>query len=366
MSGFRPPLIFAIRSNGSSNPDFTRLFLPPNLFPQEAAREGPATRGEVDSGEAPATRVESGSGEAPAVESGSREGEGSSSASTPPLLPRLPQFSGLPGSGEPPRLAQRSSESIPVRIPAFLRGEPTGSGTIPRFPLPTFRRVSSDTPPPPPPPLTSVSLPNLLSSMLDPNSELPNFPSFLSALAGQSGIPPPTSREETDEQLAERLQNEEYLRSVMNDDDTDTEDDMSEESEPVESRGPREEMDDEIRQRFEEANAMAENLLQHLMNSTGVSAAVFMGGPGGTYESLMRLDELFPPVNKSASDETLARLPEIKCAETGKACSICLTDFELNEKCCQLPKCQHIFHSECVKTWLKVNRVCPVCRTEVE
>ena len=87
---------------------------------------------------------------------------------------------------------------------------------------------------------------------------------------------------------------------------------------------------------------------------------------GNTYETLLRLNEMFPPVNRSVKDETLETLPEVKCQETGKACSICLTDFELDETCLQLPKCGHLFHGECVKTWLKINKVCPTCRKDVE
>ena len=85
-----------------------------------------------------------------------------------------------------------------------------------------------------------------------------------------------------------------------------------------------------------------------------------------SYEALMRLNEMFPPVNRSIKDETLEALPEVKCTETGKACSICLTDFEMDEMCLQLPKCGHLFHGICVKTWLKINKVCPTCRKDVE
>lgn len=43
-------------------------------------------------------------------------------------------------------------------------------------------------------------------------------------------------------------------------------------------------------------------------------------------------------------------------------CSICLdSDDNINETKCKL-LCDHIFHSKCIKTWLKQNFTCPYCR----
>lgn len=71
-------------------------------------------------------------------------------------------------------------------------------------------------------------------------------------------------------------------------------------------------------------------------------------------------------------------------------CGICLTEYEevvfaspLNltllqgEELRTLPQCMHAFHKECIGThavykwmtfvdhWLKINKVCPVCRAEL-
>jgi len=46
-------------------------------------------------------------------------------------------------------------------------------------------------------------------------------------------------------------------------------------------------------------------------------------------------------------------------------CSVCLDDFEVGDELSwsrQL-KCQHVFHSECLTSWLMKNVDCPVCRT---
>ena len=42
-------------------------------------------------------------------------------------------------------------------------------------------------------------------------------------------------------------------------------------------------------------------------------------------------------------------------------CSICLE--KINDKCNNLKlKCAHIFHNDCINTWLNTNNKCPLCR----
>ncbi|KAK7401830.1 hypothetical protein VNO78_13626 [Psophocarpus tetragonolobus] len=43
-------------------------------------------------------------------------------------------------------------------------------------------------------------------------------------------------------------------------------------------------------------------------------------------------------------------------------CVICLESFITGESCQILPPCNHLFHSYCIKHWLKDNVTCPVCR----
>ncbi|CAN8269711.1 unnamed protein product [Cochlearia groenlandica] len=44
-------------------------------------------------------------------------------------------------------------------------------------------------------------------------------------------------------------------------------------------------------------------------------------------------------------------------------CSVCLSEFEDNERLRLLPKCKHAFHVSCIDTWLKSHSNCPLCRT---
>ena len=73
----------------------------------------------------------------------------------------------------------------------------------------------------------------------------------------------------------------------------------------------------------------------------------------------------------SVKKEFLDSLKEIEMKEENITCSLCLEDFQLNEKCICLP-CKdnpHYFHAgndDCpgIFEWLKKSNTCPVCRHE--
>ena len=47
--------------------------------------------------------------------------------------------------------------------------------------------------------------------------------------------------------------------------------------------------------------------------------------------------------------------------KAGDPCSICHTEFAVDEEVSQLP-CEHCFHESCIKPWLEVQNTCPICR----
>lgn len=50
--------------------------------------------------------------------------------------------------------------------------------------------------------------------------------------------------------------------------------------------------------------------------------------------------------------------------EEGDKCAICLGEYEEGEDVKTLP-CFHMFHTECVDRWLKVNKICPFCKQSI-
>ncbi|CAH9145401.1 unnamed protein product [Cuscuta epithymum] len=50
----------------------------------------------------------------------------------------------------------------------------------------------------------------------------------------------------------------------------------------------------------------------------------------------------------------------------GELCSVCLAEYKEGDVITPLePSCSHIFHNECVVKWLRKNRRCPLCRSQV-
>ena len=48
-----------------------------------------------------------------------------------------------------------------------------------------------------------------------------------------------------------------------------------------------------------------------------------------------------------------------------KQCLICLDNYEVEENLCYLP-CFHLFHSDCIKTWIKKSNKCPLCKNIIK
>ncbi|CAN8288252.1 unnamed protein product [Cochlearia groenlandica] len=55
---------------------------------------------------------------------------------------------------------------------------------------------------------------------------------------------------------------------------------------------------------------------------------------------------------------------ESNCGE--RYCPICLEEYEDDHEVRVLEKCEHVFHSFCIDSWLTRNRSCPSCRCVVD
>mmetsp|Transcript_25796 Transcript_25796/g.48562 ORF Transcript_25796/g.48562 Transcript_25796/m.48562 type:complete len:413 (-) Transcript_25796:144-1382(-) len=72
-----------------------------------------------------------------------------------------------------------------------------------------------------------------------------------------------------------------------------------------------------------------------------------------------------------ASQKTLRTIPLITVGEddltddTNKECCICLEANEIGSTVKRLP-CGHLFHPECIDSWIQKHCTCPVCRYELE
>ncbi|XP_009759313.1 RING-H2 finger protein ATL7-like [Nicotiana tabacum] len=46
-------------------------------------------------------------------------------------------------------------------------------------------------------------------------------------------------------------------------------------------------------------------------------------------------------------------------------CSVCLGDYEAEDKLQQIPACGHTFHMDCIDHWLVTHNTCPLCRRSI-
>ncbi|KAF2287353.1 hypothetical protein GH714_039710 [Hevea brasiliensis] len=97
-----------------------------------------------------------------------------------------------------------------------------------------------------------------------------------------------------------------------------------------------------------------------------------------SYEELLALGERIGNVNTGLSEETIRsklktrkclspmsiNLEEAACADQeSDACIICQDDYKHQEKIGTLD-CGHEYHADCLKKWLRVKNVCPICKSE--
>eukprot|EP00826_Nyctotherus_ovalis_P010346 TRINITY_DN12737_c0_g6_i1.p1 TRINITY_DN12737_c0_g6~~TRINITY_DN12737_c0_g6_i1.p1 ORF type:complete len:280 (-),score=21.43 TRINITY_DN12737_c0_g6_i1:107-946(-) len=77
----------------------------------------------------------------------------------------------------------------------------------------------------------------------------------------------------------------------------------------------------------------------------------------------------YNPFSESVKYFIEKRVPAVHYDEEkhdSKKCMICLNKFMSNERLCGL-ECHesHMFHTRCIKQWLRINYVCPCCRAAV-
>lgn len=88
-----------------------------------------------------------------------------------------------------------------------------------------------------------------------------------------------------------------------------------------------------------------------------------------TYEQLLDLEEKVGSVSKGLSKKQIKRIPKViynksKFRNDDNKCVVCQYDFKNGENVTKL-SCGHLFHSDCVDTWLYNNKVCPMCHKEI-
>uniref|UniRef100_A0A7N0UMS5 RING-type E3 ubiquitin transferase n=1 Tax=Kalanchoe fedtschenkoi TaxID=63787 RepID=A0A7N0UMS5_KALFE len=74
---------------------------------------------------------------------------------------------------------------------------------------------------------------------------------------------------------------------------------------------------------------------------------------------------LDPAVVESFPTFVYADVKRLKIGKSSLECAVCLSEFEEDETLRLLPKCNHVFHPECIDLWLSGHTTCPGCRANL-
>lgn len=106
---------------------------------------------------------------------------------------------------------------------------------------------------------------------------------------------------------------------------------------------------------------------------SSITVSQVLGQPRLHHFHSMSFDQTSPAARsptKGLDASVISSIPlfvyvEEKQCKVGLECVICLSLFEENEIGRNLPKCNHVFHVECIDMWLASHSNCPICRAPV-
>ncbi|KVI06784.1 RING-H2 finger protein ATL11-like [Cynara cardunculus var. scolymus] len=94
-----------------------------------------------------------------------------------------------------------------------------------------------------------------------------------------------------------------------------------------------------------------------------LAASTTNGSETGSMRSVVH--GLDPAVIATFARFSYSSVKGIKIGHTALECAVCLNGFQDHETLRLLPKCSHLFHSDCIDTWLASHITCPVCRADL-
>ncbi|KAH0686973.1 hypothetical protein KY284_017526 [Solanum tuberosum] len=97
------------------------------------------------------------------------------------------------------------------------------------------------------------------------------------------------------------------------------------------------------------------------------------GATNGSIRQTFSMRRRTAAATRGLEDSVIETFPtftyvEVKDHHIGKGaleCAVCLNEFEDDEMLRLIPKCDHVFHPECIDAWLKSHVTCPVCRADL-
>ncbi|GAA0159210.1 hypothetical protein Leryth_027376 [Lithospermum erythrorhizon] len=73
--------------------------------------------------------------------------------------------------------------------------------------------------------------------------------------------------------------------------------------------------------------------------------------------------------NRGLEEGAIRAIPILEFKKDEKVenaeCTVCLNEFQENERLRSIPNCSHMFHIDCIDVWLQNNANCPLCRNSI-
>ncbi|KAK2989296.1 hypothetical protein RJ640_001281 [Escallonia rubra] len=89
------------------------------------------------------------------------------------------------------------------------------------------------------------------------------------------------------------------------------------------------------------------------------------GGGGGLLRRMATARGLDAEVIDTFPMFLYAEVKGLKIGKGALECAVCLNEFEEAETLRLLPTCSHVFHPDCIDSWLASHVTCPVCRSNL-
>ena len=90
---------------------------------------------------------------------------------------------------------------------------------------------------------------------------------------------------------------------------------------------------------------------------------IIIGHPGQIFNPLHQRNNInIDAIMNLLPSSTITEKKESEGQENN--CIICIGDFEIGDKVTSLP-CLHVFHTECIKSWLQSKNHCPICKYNI-
>ncbi|KAK6774624.1 hypothetical protein RDI58_029863 [Solanum bulbocastanum] len=89
-----------------------------------------------------------------------------------------------------------------------------------------------------------------------------------------------------------------------------------------------------------------------------------------SYEELIALGEFVGVENRGLTEEEISKSLHSSTFQSNNSktlvdkCVVCQLEYEEGEKLVALP-CDHPYHLDCIKKWLQIKKVCPICSDEI-